>query len=112
MPNQVESINGSIHSRSQCALRYHRGKPLICIAEVQDASRIAPHNDWGRGWRVDPPVKYGFAATIVQSRDPPNVVLRLPETGNARTARHRSRAGVISGQAEADVAAIAIQQLS
>src|ERR1700687_4602396 len=82
---------------------------LFRIADIQHAPRIALHVD-RLMHRVAKDVRPRFAATAVQVRDPANIVLRFPEMRNTRAARHRPRASVVGRQAQAAVAAIAIQQ--
>src|ERR1700676_2990217 len=82
---------------------------LFRIADIQHAPRIALHVD-RLMHRVAKDVRPRFAATAVQVRDPANIVLRFPEMRNTGAARHRPRASVVGRQAQADVAARAIQQ--
>src|ERR1039458_9159382 len=86
--------------------RYHTRRRLFRIADVQHAPSIPLYVDR----LVHRVAENGFAAAVVQVRDPANVVLRFPEMRNPRAARHRSRTSVIGCQTEANVAAVAIQQ--
>src|ERR1700688_3355390 len=77
--------------------RWPRETMLFRIADIQHAPRIALHVD-RLMHRVAKDVRPRFAATVVQIRDPANVVLRFPEMRNARAARHRSRTSVVGCQ--------------
>src|SRR6202521_4255151 len=77
--------------------RLPRETMLFRIADIQHAPRIALHVD-RLMHRVAKDVRPGFAATVIQIRDPANVVLRFPEMRNARAARHRSGTSVVGCQ--------------
>src|SRR5215471_11395647 len=85
-------------------------KVLVGVADIKYPARISfyPHGivydvaDHTRPWIGPAVIEFGDTAHIVQG-------FRI--TRNAGAARYRARPGVVSRQAELDVAAVALQQL-
>src|SRR5215469_8574298 len=108
--NLREQITAKLHVRSLHPWPAAISHPLVGVADVKHAARISL-NTHGIVHDVSEDVRSWIRIPVVEARDPADVILRFRKVRNSRAAGHGAWAGIVSGQAQLDVAPVALQKL-